>query len=198
MIPLPAEVREFLQRSIRLTSYILIQLIDLLYKRLILYANKEICCSFKSFAGGTFGYSYREDRRCISQVVPLRSCKKRHFKLLAEIQKLKLILFCREPASSRRQKISMILQFALLIDQISVLVWGGFVVSLVDIDSKYLLGNWPACTTDSTQDVWKIHITWLFTTLCKITRPVRLRSRLGIGQQATKNPDRGGVFYINV
>ena len=26
----------------------------------------EICCSFKSFAGGTFGYSYREDRRCIS------------------------------------------------------------------------------------------------------------------------------------
>ena len=76
----------------------------------------------------------------------------------------------------------MILQFALLIDQISVVVWGGFVVSLVDIDSKYLLGNWQACTTDSTQDVWKIHITWLFTTLCKITRPVRLRSRLGIGQ----------------
>ena len=36
----------------------------------------EICCSFKSFAGGTFGYRYREDRRCISQVVPLRSCKK--------------------------------------------------------------------------------------------------------------------------
>ena len=32
-----------------------------------------------------------------SQVVPLRSCKKKHFKLLAEIQKLKLILFCREP-----------------------------------------------------------------------------------------------------
>ena len=55
--------------------------------RLILHANKEICCSFKSSAGGTFGYSYREDRRCISQVVPLRSCKKRHFKLLAEIQK---------------------------------------------------------------------------------------------------------------
>ena len=118
MIPLPAEVKEFLQKSIRLTSYILIYLIDLLCKRLILHANKEICCSFKSFAGGTFGYSYREDRRCISQVVPLRSCKKRHFKLLAEIQKLKLILFCREPASSRRQKISMILQFALLIDQI--------------------------------------------------------------------------------
>ena len=132
MILLPAEVRECLQKSIRLTSYILIYLIDLLCKRLILHANKEICCSFKSFAGGTFGYSYREDRRCISQVVPLRSCKKRHFKLLAEIQKLKLILFCREPASSRRQKISMILQFAPLIDQISVL--GAFVVPLVDVE----------------------------------------------------------------
>ena len=32
------------------------------------------------------------------------------------------------------------------------------------------------------RDVWKIHITWLLTTLCKITRPVRLRPRLGIGQ----------------
>ena len=51
MIPLPAEVKECLQKSIRLTTYILIQLIDLLYKRLILHANKEICCSFKSFAG---------------------------------------------------------------------------------------------------------------------------------------------------
>ena len=37
-----------------------------MYKRLILHANKEICCTFKSFAGGNFGYSYREDRRCIS------------------------------------------------------------------------------------------------------------------------------------
>ena len=35
-----------------------------------------ICCSFKSFAGGTCGYSYGEDRSCISQVVPLHSCKK--------------------------------------------------------------------------------------------------------------------------
>ena len=94
----------------------------------------EICCSFKSFAGGTFEYRYREDRRCISQVVPLRSCKKRHFKLLAEIQKLKLILFCREPASSRRQKISMILQFAPFVDQISVSVLGGVVVPLVDVE----------------------------------------------------------------
>ena len=31
----------------------------------------EICCSFKSFAGGTCGFSSREDR-----VVPLVSCKK--------------------------------------------------------------------------------------------------------------------------
>ena len=93
----------------------------------------EICCSLESFAGGTFGYSYREDRRCISQVVPLRSCKKKHFKLLAEIQKLKLILFCRKLASSRRQKISMILKFAPLVDQISVAVLGGFVVPLVDV-----------------------------------------------------------------
>ena len=43
-------------------------------------------------------------------------------------------LFCRVPASSRRQKISMILQFAPLIDQISVPVLGAFVVPLVDVD----------------------------------------------------------------
>ena len=48
----------------------------LLCKRLILIANMEICCSFKSFAGGTCGFSYREDRSCISQVVPLCSCQK--------------------------------------------------------------------------------------------------------------------------
>ena len=60
--------------------------------------------------------------------------KKKHFKLLAEIQKLKLILFCREPASSIRQKISMVLQFAPLIDQISVAVLGGFVAPLLDVE----------------------------------------------------------------
>ena len=48
----------------------------LLCKRLILHANKEICCSIESFAGGTCGFSHREDRSCISQVVPLHSCKK--------------------------------------------------------------------------------------------------------------------------
>ena len=48
----------------------------LLSRRLILHANKEICCSFKSFPGGTCGFSYREEPSCISQVIPLRSCKK--------------------------------------------------------------------------------------------------------------------------
>ena len=48
----------------------------LLSKRHIFNANMEIFSSFKSFAGGTCGFSYREDRSCISQVVPLHSCKK--------------------------------------------------------------------------------------------------------------------------
>ena len=62
----------------------------------------------------TFGYSYREELRrpTLSQLGPLRSCKKKHFKLPAE----------------------MILQYALLIDQISVPVLGGFVVSLVVVE----------------------------------------------------------------
>ena len=76
MIPLLVEVKECLQKLIWLTSYILIYLGDLLYKRLILHDNMEFCCSFKSFASGTCGFSYREDRSCISQVVPLCSCQK--------------------------------------------------------------------------------------------------------------------------
>ena len=40
-------------------------------------------------------------------------------------------LICRVPASSKRQKISMILQISLLIDQISVL--SGVVVPIVDV-----------------------------------------------------------------
>ena len=36
----------------------------------------EICCPLKLFAGGTCGFSYRENRSCISQVVSLHSCKK--------------------------------------------------------------------------------------------------------------------------
>ena len=48
-----------------------------------------------------------------------------------QIQNMKLILFCHVPASSRRQKISMILQIAPLTDQISVL--GGIVVPIADV-----------------------------------------------------------------
>ena len=44
---------------------------------------------------------------------------------------MKLILFCRVPASSRRQKMSMILQITPLTDQISVL--GGIVVPVADV-----------------------------------------------------------------
>ena len=84
----------------------------------------------------------------------------------------------------------MILQFAPLIDQISVPVQmlGGFVVPVVDVEClngkgraksipKAYWGVGKQCTTDSTQDVWKIYITLLLTTLCKIMRPVRLRLR---------------------
>ena len=48
-----------------------------------------------------------------------------------QTQKMKLILFCRVPTSSRRQKISMILQIAPLISQISV--FGGVVVLVADV-----------------------------------------------------------------
>ena len=76
------------------------------FKCLILHANLEICCSVKSFAGGTCGFSYREDRTCISLVVPLHSCKNT-FQVTCgfQIQKMKLILFCSVLTSSRRRKI---------------------------------------------------------------------------------------------
>ena len=73
-------------------------------------------------AGGTCGFSYRED-----QVVPLRDCCCSSF----QIQKMKLILFCRVPASSRRQNTSMILQIAPHTDQILVL--GGIVVPIANV-----------------------------------------------------------------
>ena len=44
------------------------------------------------------------------------------------------LILSRAPASSRGQKISMILQFAPLIDQISVAVLGGVVVPLIDVE----------------------------------------------------------------
>ena len=48
-----------------------------------------------------------------------------------QTQKIKLILFCRVPTSSRRQNMSMILQIAALTDQILVL--GGVVVPVADV-----------------------------------------------------------------
>ena len=48
-----------------------------------------------------------------------------------QIQKMKLILFCRVPASSRRQNISMTLQIAPHTDQILVL--GGIVVPIANV-----------------------------------------------------------------
>ena len=41
--------------------HILIKLIDLLFKRLISQSNMEICFSFKSFAGGTYGFIVSEE-----------------------------------------------------------------------------------------------------------------------------------------
>ena len=80
-----------------------------------------------SFAGGTCGFSHREDRSCISLVVPLRSCKKDISSYLRGCKfsdpENEVDLFFRVPASSRR--LTMILQFAPLVDQISVL--GGVV-----------------------------------------------------------------------
>ena len=95
----------------------------------------EICCSFKSFASGTGGFRYREDRSCTPQVVPLHSCKKdisshlRSCKFSDPENEVDLVLS--RAASSRRQKISMILQIAPLTDQISVL--GGIVVPIADV-----------------------------------------------------------------
>ena len=142
-------------------------------KRLILHANMEICCSFKSFAGGTCGFSYREDRSCISQVVPLRSCKKDILNHRRSCNFSKNEVDPILPASSGRQKIPIILQFAPLIDQVSV--FGGVVVPIVDVEC---LKKCPAMVQvrlnpfqkpigelasvyHSAQDVWKIHTTWL-------------------------------------
>ena len=129
-----------------------------------------------------------------------------------QIQKMKLILFCRVPASSRHQKISMILQIAPLTDQISVL--GGIVVPIADVGCekkcpamvkvglsrfRKLIGElasvyhryYSRCLENSYN---LASVSRLLTTVSKITRAVRLKFRSGIGQQATKNSDRGGVF----
>ena len=55
MIPLPAEVKECSQKSIRLTSYILIYLIDLLYKRLILMLTRRFAVHLNRSLVGLLG-----------------------------------------------------------------------------------------------------------------------------------------------
>ena len=116
------------------------------------------------------------------------------------------------PASSRRQKISMILQIALLRDHISVL--GGIVVSIADVGCqkkcpamvKVGLSQFQKLIGESASVYHRYYsrclensynlasVSRLLTTVSKITRDVRVKFRLGIGQQATKNSDRGGVF----
>ena len=93
-----------------------------------------------------------------------------------QIQKMKLILFCRVPASSRRQKISMILQIAPLTDQISVL--GGIVVPIADVGRQK---KCPAMVKVGNSYNLAL-VSRLLTTVRKITRDVRVKSRLGIGQ----------------
>ena len=129
-----------------------------------------------------------------------------------QIQKMKLILFCRLPASSRRQQISIILQFAPHIDvrqscgsnsrcrvpkEVSSHC-NGKVKSIPKADrglANVYHRQYSGCLENSYS---LAPVSRLLTTVRKITRPVRPKYRLGIGQQATKNPDRGGVFYINV
>ena len=113
---------------------------------------------------------------------------------------MKSILFCRVPASSRRQKISMTLQIAPLTDQISVL--GEIVVPIADVGcqkkcpaiikvglSRFqkLIGElasvyhryYSRCLENSYN---LASVSRLLTTVSKITRDVRLKFRLGIGQ----------------
>ena len=116
-----------------------------------------------------------------------------------QIQKMKLILFCRVPASSRRQKISMILQIAPLIDQISVL--GGVVVPVADVGcqkkcpamvkvelSRFQKPIGELASLYHRQNSRRLEnscnlasVSRLLTTVRKITRDVRLKSRLEIG-----------------
>ena len=104
------------------------------------------------------------------------------------------------PASSKRQRISMILQIAPLTDQISVL--GGIVVPIADVGcqkkcpamvkvglSRFqkLIGElasvyhryYSRCLENSYN---LASVSRLLTTMNKITSDVRLKFRLGIGQ----------------
>ena len=119
-----------------------------------------------------------------------------------QIQKMKLILFCCVLASLRRQKISMILQIALHTDQISVL--GGIVVPVADVGCQKkcsamvkvglsqfqkLIGELASVyhrkysLTRCLENSYNLaSVSRLLTTVSKITRDVRVKFRLGIGQ----------------
>ena len=65
----------------------------------------EICCSVKSLAGGTCGFSYREDRSLYLKSFACVIVKKT-FQVTCgvasfQILKVKLILFCRVPVSQQ-------------------------------------------------------------------------------------------------
>ena len=102
-----------------------------MYKCLILHANKEISCLFKSFAGGTFGIIIEKTDVAYFLMFPCIVVKKT-FKVTCGDPETEVDLIL--SWAGIFEKISMILQFAPLIDQISVPVLGGFVVPLVDIE----------------------------------------------------------------
>ena len=194
MIPLPAEVKECLQKSIRLTSYTPF--------------NQLICCISVSSYMLTRRFAVHLNRSLVgllgiviekTDVAYLRSFP-------CVIVKKTFQVTCGDPET----EVDLILSRAGIfetpkdIDDFTICpthrsnlgtgvgwirgsinrcrvpkeVYGHGKGGVKSIPKAY----WQACTTDSTQDVWKIHITWLLATLCKITRPVRLRPRLGIDQ----------------
>ena len=113
MIPLPAEVKECLQKSIRLTSYTPF--------------NQLICCISVSSYMLTRRFAVHLNRSLVGLLgIVIEKTD------VAYLRSFPCVVV--KKTSSRRQKISMILQFAPLIDQISVPVLGAFVVLLVDVD----------------------------------------------------------------
>ena len=126
----------------------------------------------------------------------LVSCRVASF----QIQKMKLILFCRLLASLRCQKILMILQIALHTDQISAL--GGIVIPVADVGCQKkcsakaglsqfqkLIGELASVyhrkysLTRCLENSYNLaSVSRLLTTVCKIMHDIRLKFRLGIGQ----------------
>ena len=117
-----------------------------------------------------------------------------------QTQKMKLILFCRVPTSLRRHKISMILQIAPLIDQISVFEWSRSSSSKCRVPKEVsghgkvglsrfqkpigeLAGLYHRSNSRCLENSYNLApVSRLVTTVSKITRDVRLKSRLRIGQ----------------